>query len=202
MIGQKSSPGLGLRRARTWGGKATWRKNWTVTCMPLQHATACVWEEKAAAVCARVGLDGGGGWYWNGERGWGARRRSSCRASGGAGPDAGQTTGHCSAADPAPFIDRWPRSLIVAMPSSTVADQRRSMCRGRSLWSMWRSRVGAEDGGGGLRLGVGSGGGMWDLRCGEKLVREGELRPPEEGSGTRRRPCARGTLARGSARKP
>jgi hypothetical protein len=111
MIGQKSSPGLVLRRARTWGGKATWRKNWTVTCMPLQHATACAWGEKAAAVCARVRLDGGGGgWYRNGEHGWGACRRSSCRASGGAGPDAGQMTGHCSAADPAPFIDRWPRS--------------------------------------------------------------------------------------------
>jgi hypothetical protein len=31
MIGQKSSPGLGLRRAWTWGSKATWRKNWTAT---------------------------------------------------------------------------------------------------------------------------------------------------------------------------
>jgi hypothetical protein len=55
------------------------------------------------------------------------------------------------------------------------AGQRRCMYRGWSLWSAWRSRVGAEDGGDGLRLGVGSGGRMWDLRCGEKLVREGEL---------------------------
>jgi hypothetical protein len=31
MIGQKSSRGLGLWRAWTWGSKATWRKNWTST---------------------------------------------------------------------------------------------------------------------------------------------------------------------------
>jgi hypothetical protein len=168
MIGQKSSPGLGLRRAWTWGGKATWRKNWTATftksfkgakagrvhgsdhllwcgCVPLQHATTCAWGKRAAVVCARVGLDsGGGGWYQNGNVA-GAHAGALVAGRVVALDNAGQTTGHCSAADLPPFIDRCPRSLIVAMSSSTGEDQRRSMCRSWSLWSTWRSRVGAED---------------------------------------------------------